>query len=482
MQIKRFEAKNMTTALRMIKSELGPDAVILSARSLRKGQGVFGSMKYAGVEVTAAVDSQQRPIKTSYFSDHNSTYPTRARSRIKDRYRFETKEITRPSGYASQSLVDRRRSQSARRGDIGGNHKAISAIYQQVLSQEVDRSIASEIIEEIKCRCARPQKTGEADLRSYLPSILVDMGVTVDEDVFGSGTARIAAFIGCAGVGKTTTIAKLAILQARRYKKRVGLITLDNYGIAAIDELRAYAKIIGISLETAVNISELEHSIKKFQDKELIIIDTPGLNPHNERLIREIRGYFEQLSDLQIHLVLSASTKEQDLIAITEAFRRMNVQRLLFTKIDESATFGNIINLLIRTNIPLSFLCCGRKVPDDIQVGSVNKLVNLLFESESLTGRESRVSSHQFESTMAASEKLKVDGTYFVANQNSDVYHCSDCKWSKKIKPDNIIKFFSVQEAEAQNFLACSSCKPDRPSYSGHLDFKPENRNISSFR
>jgi flagellar biosynthesis protein FlhF len=179
---------------------------------------------------------------------------------------------------------------------------------------------------------------------------------------------------------------------------------------------------------------------------------------------------------------LSASTKEKDLIAIAEAFKNMNVQRLLFTKIDESTTFGNIINLLIRTNIPLSFLCCGRKVPDDIEVGSINKLVNLLFESQSHKGRQSVVSSHQSESTVEALEKLPVDRTYFVANQNSDVYHSSDCKWSKKIKSDNIIKFFSVQEAEARNYLACSSCKPDRLSYSDHLDSKPVNKNLSSFR
>ena len=482
MQIKRFEAKNMTTALRLIKGELGPDAVILTARSLRKGKGFFGSMKYAGVEVTAAIDPQQLPKENNNFSGRKSNYPTWERSRIKDRYRFEKKEVIRPTGYAGQIPIDRHRSQSARRGHLGGNHKATSAIYQHILAQEVDRSIASEIIEEIKRRCAPLEKIGGEDLRSHLPSILEDMGVMVDGDVFGSGTARIAAFIGCSGVGKTTTIAKLAVLQAKRYKKRVGLITLDNYGIAAIEELRAYAKIIGVPLETAVNITELKHSIKKYQDKELIIIDTPGMNPQNERLIREIKGYFENISDLQTHLVLSAPTKEKDLIAIADAFKRMNIHRLLFTKIDESTTCGNMVNLLIRTNIPLSFLCCGRKVPDDIEAGSIKKLVDLLFKSQSLKGRQSAVSSHLSESTVAALENLPVDGRYFVANQNSDVYHRSDCKWSKKIKPDNIIKFFSVQEAEARNFLACSSCKPDRPQYRGHLDSKPENRNLSSFR
>ena len=482
MQIKRFEAKNMTTALRLIKGELGPDAVILTARSLRKGKGIFGSMKYSGVEVTAAIDNQQLPKENKNISGRKSIYPTWERSRINDRYRFEKKEVVRPTRYAGQIPIDRHRSKSARRGDLGGNHKATSAIYQQVLAQEVDRSIASEIIEELKRRDTPLEKIGREDLRSHLTSILEDMGVMADEDVFGSGTARIAAFIGCSGVGKTTTIAKLAVLQARQYKKRVGLITLDNYGIAAIEELRAYSKIIGVPLETAVNISELQHSIKKYQDKELIIIDTPGMNPQNQRLIKEIKGYFEKLSDLQTHLVLSAPTKEKDLIAIADGFKKMDFHRLLFTKIDESTTCGNMVNLLIRTNIPLSFLCCGRKVPDDIEVGSIKKLVELLFKSQSLKDRKSAVFSHLSESPVAALENLPVDGKYFVANQNSDVYHRSDCKWSKKIKPDNIIKFFSFQEAEARNFLACSSCKPDRLKYRGHLDSKPENRNLSSFR
>jgi flagellar biosynthesis protein FlhF len=482
MQIKRFEAKNMTTALRLIKGELGPDAVILTARSLRKGKGFFGSMKYAGVEVTAAIDNDQLPKENDNYSGRRSIYPTRERSRIKDRYQFEKKKIIRTTGYAGQIPNDWHRAGSARRGNLGDNNKVISAIYKQVLAQEVDRSIASEIIEEIKRSRAPLEKIGGEDLRSHLTTILKDMGVMMDSDVFGSGTARIAAFIGCSGVGKTTTIAKLAVLQSRQYKKRVGLITLDNYGIAAIEELRAYAKIIGIPLETAVNISELKHSINKYKDKELIFIDTPGMNPQNKRLIREIKGNFAKISDLQTHLVLSAPTKEKDLIAIADGFKEMNIHRLLFTKIDESSTYGNMLNLLVRTNIPMSFLCSGRKVPDDIEAGSTRKLVDLLLKSQSLKDRQSAVSSRLSVSPAAALENLPVDRTFFVANQNSDVYHSSDCKWSKKIKPDNIIKFYSVQEAEARNFLACSSCKPDRLPDAGPLDLKPENINLSSYR
>ena len=481
MQIKRFEAKNMTTALRLIKDELGPDAVILSARSLRKGKGFFGSMKYAGVEVTAAIDNQRLLMKNNTSAGRKSIYPNWERVRSRDAYQVEKKEVIRATGYPGQNPIERQRYHSGRRSNSGGNHKALSSLYQQILSQEVDRSIASELIEEIKRIPATLENLGGEELRSHLASILEEMGVMVDRDVFASGNSRIVAFTGSTGVGKTTTIAKLAALQSRRYKKGVALITLDNYGIAAIEQLKTYAQIIGIPLEAAVNFAELKRSIKKYKDKELIFIDTPGINPHNQRLIQDLKSYFAKLSGLQTHLVLSATTKEKDLIGITEAFKKMNIHRLLFTKIDESSTYGNMVNLLIRTKIPLSFLGSGRKVPDDIEAGSTEKLVDLLFNSQSVYSRQSAVSSHLPDSQTADLGNLPTVRTHFVTNKNSDVYHCSDCKRSKKIKPDHIIKFSSAQEAEAKNLLPCSSCNPDRLQYVGHLLSKTEKMKLSSY-
>jgi flagellar biosynthesis protein FlhF len=418
MQIKRFEAKNMTTALRLIKDELGSDAVILSARSLRKGKGFFGSMKYAGVEVTAAIDNPRLPIGNSNSSDRISVDPNWGRSRLKDAYRVEKKDVIRPTSYTGQMPDDRQRYQyhSGRKSNSGGNHKVLSSLYQLILAQEVDRSIASELIEEIKRTPATLGKFDREDLKSYCTSILEEMGVVVDKDVFAAGNPRIAAFIGGTGVGKTTTVAKLAAVQSRRYKKRVALITLDNYGIAAIKHLKTYAQIIGIPLETPVNIAELKRSIKKHKDKELIIIDTPGINPHNQRLIQDLKGHFAKLPDLQTHLVLSATTKEKDLIATTEAFKEMKIHRMLFTKIDESYTYGNIVNLLIRTNIPLSFLCGGRKVPDDIEAGSTKRLVELLFKSQIGNSLRSSVSAPTPDFQSAGIDTLPAVRTYSVSN------------------------------------------------------------------
>jgi flagellar biosynthesis protein FlhF len=160
----------------------------------------------------------------------------------------------------------------------------------------------------------------------------------------------------------------------------------------------------------------------------------------------------------------------------------MNIHRLLFTKIDESSTYGNMVNLLIRSNIPLSFLCSGQKVPDDIEAGSTEKLVNLLFKASGHNSQQSAGSFHIPDSQAVDLDRSPAIRVYFVANQNSDVYHCSDCKWSKKIKPDNIVKFSSAQDAEAHNFLPCSSCKPDRLEYGDHSDSKTDKIKLSSYR
>jgi len=482
MQIKKFEAKNMTTALRMIKDEFGMDAVILSARSLRKGKGFFGSMKYAGVEVTAAIDNQRTPMKTADSAGGMDSYSSLGKTRFTDAYRAEKKDSIPAAGNPKKSLSHRTRYNRRKKAGSNGTNRILSSLYQEILAQEVDRGIASELIEEIKRVPASQELLTNGDLRSHLALILEEMGLAVGRNTFAKRNPSMAAFIGTSGVGKTTTIAKLAALQVNRHRRQVALITLDNYGIAATEQLKAYAQIIGIPLEAAVNTTELKRAVKKFRDKELILIDTPGINPKNKDQVRELKTYFAKMTDLQTHLVLSATTKEKDLIAITEAFKAMDVHRLLFTRIDESSVFGNIVNILIRTSIPLSFLCGGRKVPDDIETGSILKLVDLLFQSKSANGQQPTVSSNSTAVRSTDGKDQHVNRLYFVANRNTDVYHCTNCKWSKTIKPENIIKFSGAQEAEAQNFLPCRSCNPDRFTSGNPIDSKTEKMKFSSYR
>lgn len=481
MQIKRFEARNMTTALRMIKGEFGPEAVILSARSLRKGKGFFGSMKYAGVEVTAAIDTQETKMKSGHSAIAKNDYAKLLNSQSLYGNQVPEQDNRSSGGYPTHGGTYQKQHPRKNKVD-SSNHRALSSLYQQILAQGVDRGIASELIDEIKRIPASRDLLTDGDLNAHLCAILEEMGVWADKNAFAKGKSNIVALIGTTGVGKTTTIAKLAAVQTNRCQKQVAVITIDNYGIAANEQLKTYARIIGIPLETAVNPIELKRAIKKYKQKDLILIDTPGINPTDRSQIRELKAYFAKLPELQKHLVVSATTKEKDLIAISETFKEVGVQCLVFSKIDESSTFGNMLNVLIRTNIPLSFLSCGRKVPDDIEAGSIQKLVDLILQIKDLDRKPSVDSSIMKANGSAEVQDRTIERSYFVANKNSDVYHSMDCKWSNKIKPGNIIQFASTQEAEAQNFLPCRSCNPDRLKSDDTRYLKTATRKFSSYQ
>ena len=461
MQIKRFEAKDMTTALRMVKEELGPEAVILSARSLRKGKGFFGSLKYAGVEVSAAIDNQQPDMKNARTLPRKDPYRRFNNDRIEQsrptrRGLNQTRSDYPPANANSRSKGLRKK--SASRSSV----RALSTLYQQILLQEVDRGIASEIIEEIKRIPASEEILSDGDIKSHIGSLLEEMGVAVESDPFVNERPAIMAFVGTTGVGKTTTIAKLAARQVNQGKKSVGLITMDNYSIAANHQLETYAQIIGTPLETAANAGELKKAVKRFKDQDIILIDTPGINPKDQVQIRDLKSCLAGISSLKTQLIMSATTKEKDCIAIADAFKEIGIQHILFTKIDESSIFGNIVNTLIRTNLPLSFLCGGRKVPDDIEAGTVQRLVDLLFSSQDHYKNRLAGAVDTKKERPLNREDIRTDQPNFVANKNSDVYHLTGCKWAKKIKPANIIKFSDAHEAEDHNFLACRSCNPDR--------------------
>jgi flagellar biosynthesis protein FlhF len=461
MQIKRFEANNMTMALRMVKNELGPEAVILSARSLRKGKGFFSSMKYTGVEVTAAIDVQGALRKTGSTATAEPACPDLPDRRPKNGSRGKAQDKAAGGSHFAPEAHYKRKHSPMPKVDFS-RQRGLSALYQQILDQGVERGIASELINEIKRIPDSQNLLINGELNRQLCSIIEEMGVWADNSTFVNGKPKMVALLGTAGVGKTTTIAKLAAVHTNRQGKQVAVISIDNYGIAANEQLKTYARIIGIPLATAVNPGELKRAIKKYKQKDVILIDTPGINPTDPDQISELKSYFAQLPEMQKHLVVSVATKEKDLIKISQAFQEIGVQRLLFTKLDESSTYGNMLNVLIQTRIPFSFLSCGRKVPDDIEPGSIQKLIELIFPASGMNRNPSKQSSLPKANRTAASRESALNGSLFVANKNSDVYHSTDCKWSYKIKPENIIQFASSQEAEAQNFLPCRSCNPDR--------------------
>ena len=162
-------------------------------------------------------------------------------------------------------------------------------------------------------------------------------------------------------------------------KKKIGLITLDDKRIGAIAQLEVYARILGVQMEVASSKEEVKTSLKKLKRKDIILIDTPGISQKDTRQLGELKDLLDNVRPVEIHLLLSAVTKEKDFIRILEKFRVMPIDSLIFTKLDESSEYGELLNQLIRTKIPVSYFTNGPQVPEDIEVAALEKLVDLIL-------------------------------------------------------------------------------------------------------
>lgn len=454
MQIKRFEAKDMTTALRLIKDELGPEAVILSARNMKKANSILGLIKSAGVEVTAAIDVYHLPAdlnSASFGGDRNGYQSHRSVNGSKKRTLSwsggsPVKALTHPK----QTHQDKNRVRLASEG-IGTD------VLQHLLSQEVNHDIADEITGVLTGQFQDNRLVTKAEIISKITSLL-SAKINGAKSASGPrGDSQILAVIGPTGVGKTTTVAKLAAKHAVELKKKVALISLDTYRIGAAEQLKIYARAIAIPIKTVTSLGAFKAALNEFGKFDLILVDTPGFNPEKQTEIDDLKDYLECDGSIGIHLVLSARTKESDLFNTLKCLNTLAVRNLIFTKLDESRTYGNLINLLIKHRLPLSFLTNGRKVPDGIETGSLERIVQCVFGSFS----DPRASSNSGTCNPASLEEpAQLADGYFVANKNSDVFHRPDCKWAQKIKSKNRITFSNAQAAQEKQFLPCRECQP----------------------
>ena len=454
MQIKRFEAKDMTTALRLIKDELGPDAVILSARNVRKAKPILGLAKSVGVEVTAAVDAYHLPAALNSASDAGDV----------NRYRRHTPISGNKKRTLKWSVGSRVKTLTHRQQIDPGGHRvrlekdAVGAdVFQHLLSQEVNREIANEIAGALTEQYSDNRFETMAELVSKVSQILKRKMSRAKVPLHAQTKSQVIALIGPTGVGKTTTIAKLAAKYAIECRKKVAIISLDSYRIGASEQLKIYARAISIPVKTVTTLSAFKAALNEFRKWDLILVDTPGFNPEKQNEINELQAYMECNVPMGVHLVLSAASKESDLFNTLERLDPIAVQHLIFTKLDESRTAGNIINLLIKHPLPLSFLTNGRQVPGAIESGSLERIVECI-----LGGCASAVRfwSSDRSGATSAEESNRCEDVYLVANKNSDVFHHPDCKWARKIKTKNRIAFSNVQAAQEKHFMPCRDCQP----------------------
>lgn len=252
------------------------------------------------------------------------------------------------------------------------------SIQEALRLQEVDEDIVKDMAASVPAGDTLLDR-----LDAKAPEVLADyLGKTMN---FSEGIAlnkhgvRIVALIGATGVGKTTTLAKIAARFVLEKNIKAALITADTYRISAVDQLKTYSDIIGLPLEIVYTPDELKVAIHKHRDKDLILIDTAGRSQHNDYQMKELQDFLAVNSHIERHLVMSATTKNRDAAEILDKFSVCNPDRVIFTKADETSSVGLILNLLAQKEIALSFLTNGQSVPDDIVPATPRKLAELLL-------------------------------------------------------------------------------------------------------
>lgn len=391
MRIKTFYAKSMQAALRQIKEQLGPDALILSSREFPpSGSGRASS----AIEVVAAVDDQgsgprELGADGMLFPERQQTGAQRGSwtSRPEDTYTFSNWAAdTRRNGSgpddaaAGQLPVIRKEEEPAATATCASifDEPPVREFHRILLSKEVNEDLASRLLEDA-CGflCPQDRQNVPALQRAFASAACGRIVRSASAD--GLPGKRIVLFVGPTGVGKTTSIAKLAARLALKHRKKVALLSLDGYRIGAVEQLKTYAGLMGVPFRFVQDNAELATAIRECAQRDYLLIDTAGYGPRNSSPLSELGRFLESSGDAECHLVISATTKPKDIPEITSRFECCHPDHLLFTKLDETTTLGPILNELIRTRKPLRYYSDGQRVPEDFHVAPPERIVNLVL-------------------------------------------------------------------------------------------------------
>lgn len=365
-----------------IKKDLGPDAVILHSRTTKRG-GIFGFFGKEQVEVLAAVDTPERPFSLRPQSPAppapEAPAPAAAPPAVPETPPTPAFDLaatvpvaTPPSpdlAEIKEAMSEVKQMLSLVKTQLDTPRPVLGAawperwqpIYARMMDSELDAQLAQSLMTRL---------VEETDVESAVRALEPEIASWIQ----GAGPIRtaldgptIVALIGPTGVGKTTTIAKLAANFRLLSQKDVGLITIDTYRVAAVEQLRTYGDIIGIPVEVVLTPSALKQALDRFQNKDVVFIDTAGRSPTNRMHLNELKGFLDFPQPKEVHLVLSATTNRANLQRVVDAFAPVGIDRLAFTKIDESVSFGGLISMAHHLGKPLSYLTTGQSVPDDIR-------------------------------------------------------------------------------------------------------------------
>lgn len=418
MTINKFQGRTEEEAIEKAKQEFGENAVIMNVKEV-KPKGLFRAFKNSTYEVTAAMEEKEQFVNpkralqnTKKLHDSinlsadekieipkpdakpdfremiqksaaNQQMPVQEEKKIEQRLddlsnRLEESLARTPMGEKKSEET------SAKEKPASEEFHFVRILYSTLLKNEVHEKYVNQILDEIE-KLIRPGNSVDMILSNVYQKLILRFGQPKTIDLSGN-KPKVLFFVGPTGVGKTTTIAKIASKYKVEYDKKVAFITADTYRIAATEQLQVYANILDAPMSIVYTQDEMNDAIAKFVEHDLVFVDTAGFSHKNEKQRNDMKallGGVNEEYNKEVYLVLSATTKYADLLDIVDSYREIADYKLIFTKLDETTTYGNLLNIKLYSGADLSYTTNGQNVPDDIEVFDTQKIVKKLLGGNS---------------------------------------------------------------------------------------------------
>jgi flagellar biosynthesis protein FlhF len=395
MDIRTYRAATMHEALTLVRRELGPDAAVLHTREVRLHRlfGLIPGPRQIEVTASSGVNVPSRlpepapgtrpgdPAAEADFATAPSgpwlsrhDRPRRAPDAIGDDVRGQLSHL--------QGMLQ----DLCRRSQGGGRDlpESLFHLFAELIDADVAEDVARELIGQVRDELSGVELTDPVLVKARIAR-MIEAEIPIHGPIaVRPGRRRLVALVGPTGVGKTTTIAKLAANYRLKERRSVGLITVDTYRIAAVEQLRTYADIIDLPMQVVSTPREMRDAVRRLDNLDLVLMDTAGRSPRDEIRIQELKAFLTEAGADEVHLVLSAVAGARTLEETAQRFGEVGTTALVLTKLDEATGLGNLLPLLRNSGLPLSYLTNGQNVPDDIETAEARRMARLVLAVDSV--------------------------------------------------------------------------------------------------
>lgn len=386
MVIKKYIVNNMNEALTRIRYELGKDAVIISQRKIKK-PGIKGIFSSKQIEVTAAVENYAK-------SNNVNALPNNMEEHIKNIQKAMNEELIKKGkerlsennvniSEKQEKKIEKVKENSSLEVEVKAMKELLNEVIKNTSKEEPKEDELLVLFKDLDIDLAYYDEIKELIDRENLIESFKEI-IKKDIEISTEELKGNVVLIGPTGVGKTTTIAKLAGRLALIEKKSVGLITIDTYRIGAVEQLKTYAEIMNIPFKVVITTKEMQEAVNSMKDCDVVLIDTTGRSSKNTMQLSELRAFVENAKADSISLVISATTKNKDIKTIVNGYSDLGFDNIIVTKLDETTSYGALYNIKRIANKPFKFITIGQNVPDDIKIPDKEYITKVIFGEETL--------------------------------------------------------------------------------------------------